>query len=180
MWFCILSSEYSPILLQRAMLDFIDTVEITPKTFEEYKRGLISMKSQGHTGILSEAKYLTSQLTRLTTVQYKDIVWDFAEQQVAFLGKLSYKDFKAFFAAMLLDSKPESGICDIIHIPLFCVDRNPTKPEPQVQQRKYLTLRCFSKKFKEEITCPEMEQEALEGNALVSATIPTFLPNQVP
>ena len=99
---CITSADYSPIHLQKEILAFLDNFKLTPKIFEDYCRGLVTTKKDGHQSQDLEAEYLAQQMIKFSTSSYKEIEWDNLEQEIDYLEKLTYTEFIEFFQETLL------------------------------------------------------------------------------
>ena len=76
---CITSADYSPIRLQKEILDFLDRFKLTKTLFDSYCKGLVTTKLDGFSSMPVEASYYTKQLIKFSTSSNQTIYWDTLE-----------------------------------------------------------------------------------------------------
>ena len=76
---CITSADYSPIRLQKEILEFLDRFKLTKTMFDSYCKGLVTTKKDGFSSMPVEASYFTKQLIKFSTTSDQIIQWDTLE-----------------------------------------------------------------------------------------------------
>ena len=98
--FVLQSAEYSPIILQDKILDFIDKFyyEILDEpTFKKYKKGVLNRLKAGYSGLEHEADALLARLIHFSLDPSEDIDWDRRELEVKAIDAITFDELKSFY-----------------------------------------------------------------------------------
>ena len=109
MAFVVQSADYSPIYLQKKVLDYIDTFynEVyTEEMFNEYKKGVLDCKKQGSSDLDDEAQKLCNRMTDFSRAEFAKIEWNQNEKEIEYMeNHCTYEEVRKFYKTLLRPSK---------------------------------------------------------------------------
>jgi hypothetical protein len=92
-------------LCQERIFKFLDTFEFTEPLFNDYVKGLLTVKKQGHQNIKDEFKYLAGQVDDYQLEgEQRSVVWNKNEVQIQYLTEgISFEKVKNIYDNLFLD-----------------------------------------------------------------------------
>ena len=118
------------------MFDFIDNFQFEEASFENYKKGVVVRKKQGHNSIFQESSEASVRLTRFCLETDHQIDWNRTKKEIDFIeNNVTLQKCKKFFKALCTPAA----------------------------ERGFLATRVFSNKNKDNMQHESLEKKALLG-----------------